>query len=149
MSPAELYEEDFYEEDFYEWTVRNAELLRSGRVSEADLEHIAEEIEDMGKRERRELLSRLSMLMSHLLKWTIQPERRSRSWELTIKLQRKDLRKLLDQNPSLNPSLAEGLEDAYEHALVEASTEAFRPIDDFPPTCPFTLEVLLDQEYLP
>jgi hypothetical protein len=144
MSPAELYEEDFYE-----WTVRNAELLRSGRASEADLEHIAEEIEDMGKRERRELLSRLSTLMSHLLKWKIQPERRSRSWELTIKVQRKDLRKLLDQNPSLKPSLAEGLEDAYEHALVEAATETFRPIDDFPPTCPFTLEVLFDPEYLP
>ena len=144
MSPAELYEEDFYE-----WTVRNAELLRSGRASEADLEHIAEEIEDMGKRERRDLLSRMSTLMSHLLKWKIQPERRGRSLELTIKVQRKDLHKLLAQTPSLKPFLAQELGDAYEHALLEASTETFRPVEDFPSTCPFTLEVLLDPEYLP
>jgi len=58
-------------------------LLRAGRASEADLEHIAEEIEALGRRERRELLSRLGVLMAHLLKWQVQPERRSRSWALT------------------------------------------------------------------
>src|ERR1700733_7160074 len=96
---------DLYETDFYEWTVRNAELLRSGRAGEADLTHIPEEIEDMGKRERRELLHRLSTLTAHLLKWQIQPGRRSRSWELTIRVQRKDLSKLVAENPSLQPSL--------------------------------------------
>ena len=89
MGSAELYDRDFYE-----WTRRNAELLRTGRASEADLEHIAEEIEDIGKRERRELLSRLSILIAHLMKWKVQPDRRSRSWELTINVQRKDLAKL-------------------------------------------------------
>jgi len=74
---------DLYGLDSYEWTVRNAKLLRAGRASEADLEHIAEEIEALGRRERRELLSRLGVLMAHLLKWQVQPERRSRSWALT------------------------------------------------------------------
>src|SRR5947208_12657968 len=96
---------DLYDKDFAEWTRHNAELLRSGRVTEADLEHIAEEIEDMGKRERRELLSRLTVLIVHMLKWNVQPDRRSRSWEGTIRVQRKDLAKLLSQNPSLKSHL--------------------------------------------
>jgi hypothetical protein len=102
MSAAELYDLDFYE-----WTVRNATLLRAGRVSEADLEHIAEEIEDMGKRERRELLSRLGALFAHMLKWQVQPERRSRSWTSTINLQRRELKKLLDEMPSLRRFLTQ------------------------------------------
>jgi hypothetical protein len=144
MNPAELYEKDFYE-----WTVRNASLLRSGRAAEADLAHIAEEIEDMGKRERRELLNRLSILIAHLLKWKIQTDRRSRSWELTVRVQRKDIAKLIAENPSLQPYLLESLPEAYEHAIVEAVTETGRPESDFPSTCPFTLEVILDLDFLP
>lgn len=144
MKPADLYEQDFYA-----WTVRNAELLRSGRAGEADLAHIAEEIEDMGKRERRELLHRMSTLIAHLLKWQVQPERRSRSWELTIRVQRKDLRKLVAENPSSQPFLGESLPEAYEHAVIEAMTDTGRPESDFPGSCPFTLEVALDPEYLP
>jgi hypothetical protein len=140
---------DLYEQDFYEWTVRNAELLRSGRAGEADLAHIAEEIEDMGKRERRELLHRLSILIAHLLKWQIQPERRARSWELTIRVQRKDLAKLVSENPSLQPYLQESLPEAYEHAVVEALTETGHPESEFPSTCPFTLDVIVDPDFLP
>lgn len=140
---------DLYERDFYEWTVRNAELLRSGRASEADLGHIAEEIEDMGKRERRELLHRLSILIAHLLKWQVQPERRSRSWELTIRVQRKDVARLVAENPSLQPYLEESLPEAYEHAVVEAMTETGHPESVFPSTCPFNLEVILDPDFLP
>jgi hypothetical protein len=140
---------DLYEQDFYEWTVRNAELLRSGRAREADLQHIAEEIEDMGKRERRELTHRLSLLMAHLLKWQLQPERRSTSWETTIRVQRKDVAELLSENPSLRPQLAANLRRAYEHAVVEAVTETNHPESDFPNTCPFTLDVLLDLDFLP
>ncbi|MBI3698676.1 MAG: DUF29 family protein, partial [Acidobacteria bacterium] len=64
---------DLYDLDFFEWTARNAELLREGRFTEADMEHIAEELEDMGKRDRRELESRLELLLEHLLKWQMQP----------------------------------------------------------------------------
>ncbi|MGA3018469.1 MAG: DUF29 domain-containing protein [Bryobacteraceae bacterium] len=144
MSAAGLYERDYYE-----WTVRNAELLRSGRANEADLQHIAEEIEDMGKRERRELLNRLSLLIAHLLKWKAQPERQSRSWELTIRVQRKELAKLLSENPSLRPYLKKNLPEAYERAMVEAMTETGLPESHFPSTCPFALDVLLDLDFLP
>lgn len=144
MSPADLYERDFYE-----WTVRNAELLRSGRATEADLQHIAEEIEDMGKREQRELRSRLTVLIVHLLKWKIQPDRRSRSWEATIAVQRKDLEALLSENPSLRPRLLQDLPNVYERALLEAMTETFHPESDFPNSCPYPLEALLDPDFLP
>jgi hypothetical protein len=103
----------------------------------------------MGKRERRELLHRLSILMAHLLKWKVQPDRRSRSWELTIRVQRKDLSKLLSENPSLRPYLEKNPAEAYEDAAVEAMTETGRPESDFSSTCPFTLDVILDPDFLP
>ena len=86
-----------YEEDFYAWTTHNVKLLREGKLSEIDVEHIAEEIESMGKSEKRELLSRLAVLMAHLLKWKFQPARRSKSWALTIKNQRIELDDLHSQ----------------------------------------------------
>jgi hypothetical protein len=144
MSPAELYDRDFYE-----WTVRNTELLRSGRATDADLEHIAEEIEDMGRREFRDLRSRLKVLMTHLLKWKVQPGHRSHSWELTIRVQRVELEELLSENPSLRPRLERDLPKMYQLALADAIIETRLPESDFPSTCPFPLEVLLDPEYLP
>ena len=113
MSPAELYDRDFHE-----WTIRNAELLRSGRAADADLDHIAEEIEDMGKRERRELLSRLGVLIAHLLKWQAQPERRGRSLSATIRLQREEIGDLISQMPSLKRYLVENLPKAYHYGVV-------------------------------
>lgn len=103
----------------------------------------------MGKRERRELLHRLGLLIAHLLKWQAQPERRSRSWELTIRVQRKDLDKLLSENPSLRPFLEANLPEAYERAVVDAMTETGHPETDFPTACPFTMDVLLDPDFLP
>lgn len=140
---------ELYDRDFYQWTLQNAELLRAGRAGEADLEHIAEEIEDMGKRERRELISRLSVLICHLLKWQAQPERRSKSWSATIAVQRKDLAKLLHEMPSLRRYLADNLNEAHERAVITASQETFLPMEDFPTTCPYPLDALLDAEFLP
>jgi hypothetical protein len=131
------------------WTVRNAELLRSGRAGEADLAHIAEEIEDIGKRERRERLARLRTLIAHLLKWKVQPDRRSRSWELTIRVQRRDLAKLLAEMPSLDPFLEENLPEVYDDARVDAMAESQLPESEFPNTCPFPLESILDRDFLP
>ena len=144
MSAAELYDRDFFE-----WTVRNAELLRSGRSTEADLEHIAEEIEDMGKRERRELLSRLSVLIAHLLKWQVQPDRRSGSWTTTIRLQRSRIKKLISQMPSLHPFLVENLADAYQDGVMTAVVETNLPVEAFPSTCAWELDALLDEEFMP
>jgi hypothetical protein len=131
MSPADLYHRDFHE-----WTIRNAELLRSGRAADADLAHIAEEIEDMGKRERRELLSRLGVLIAHLLKWQAQPER-------------EEIGDLISQMPSLRRYLAENLPKAYHYGVVGAMAETGLPEEAFQSTCPFDLDGLLDIEFLP
>jgi hypothetical protein len=152
--PVKLYNRimksaELYDRDFYRWTVHNAELLRAGRASEADLEHIAGEIEDMGKRERRELVSRLSVLICHLLKWQAQPEQRSKSWSSTIAVQRNDLTELLDEMPSLRAYLAENLNKAHDRAVILASRETFLPMEDFPSTCPYPLDALLDAGFLP
>lgn len=144
MKTAELYDLDFAE-----WARRNAELLRSGRASEADLEHIAEEIEDMGKRERRSLHTRLVRLIEHLLKWKYQPDRRGPSWARTIVVQRQSIRALLDENPSFQPVLSEMAIAAYANAAAIVSIVIHQPRSKFPDACPFTLEQLLDENFLP
>ena len=144
MNAAELYDLDFAE-----WARRNAELLRSGRASEADLEHIAEEIEDMGKRERRSLHTRLVRLIEHLLKWQYQPERRGSSGARTIVVQRQCIRELLDENPSFQPVLDEMAAAAYANAAGIVSIVIRQPRSNFPDACPFTLDQLLDEEFLP
>ena len=93
-----------YDRDFFAWSLEQVKLLRAGKLAEADIEHIAEEIETMGRTEKRELISRLSVLLLHLLKWRYQPERRSPSWEASIRVQRNRLADHLDDNPSLKPS---------------------------------------------
>lgn len=140
---------DLYDQDFVEWTARNAELLRAGRVQEADLEHIAEEIEDMGKSQRRAVESRLEVLLAHLLKWRFQPEQRSASWKATIKLQRSKIAKVLRENPSLRNAPAEELADAYTNAVIQAAGETGLPEDSFPPSCPFPLEQVMASGFFP
>src|SRR5580698_7276634 len=90
-----------YDQDFFAWAQEQAELLRAGRLSEADIGHIAEEIESMGRAEKRELVNRLIVLLHHLLKWQFQPDRRGASWEATILVQRHALERHLEDNPSL------------------------------------------------
>jgi hypothetical protein len=140
---------DLYDHDFLEWTVRNAQLLRSGRVQEADIAHIAEEIEDMGKSQRRALESRLEVLLAHLLKWQFQPEGRSPSWRATIRLQRSRIHKLLREMPSLRAVLPKQLPDAYENASLAAVGETGLPDETFPKLCPYSLEQILDDGYFP
>lgn len=89
-----------YDRDFFAWSLEQAKLLRARKLAEADIEHIAEEIDSMGRTEKRELISRLSVLLLHLLKWRYQPEKRSLSWEASIRVQRNRLADHLDDNPS-------------------------------------------------
>jgi hypothetical protein len=141
--------EDLYEQDLFEWTVRNAELLRAGRFAEADMEHIAEEIEDMGKSERHELRGRLRVLLSHLLKWKFQGGGRSRSWKATIDVQRDELMHLLRQMPSLRGYLSDQLPELYPVAVKGAIAETDLPDEVFPPACPFSLEQILESDFFP
>jgi len=138
-----------YEKDFYAWAIHNAKLLREGKLSEIDIEHIAEEIESMGKSEKRELINRLAVLLAHLLKWEFQSERRSNSWKYTIKEQRLRLHDLLKESPSLKKSLEENVNHAYEHAVVIAVGETDLSERTFPKKCPFSLHEALDKDFFP
>src|ERR1700684_4714536 len=104
--------ESSYDRDFYAWANEQVALLRAGKLAQADLEHIAEEIESMGRTEKRELISRLTVLLLHLLKWRFQPEFRSRSWRLSIDGQRLDIEDLLKDNASLRPVVSESIGQA-------------------------------------
>lgn len=140
-----------YEQDFYAWAIKNAELLRQGRISEVDAMHLAEELEDMGKSNRRALLSRLQMLVMHLLKYQHQPHLRSRSWEMTLRNQRDVIHDLLQESPSLRTVLNEPdkLAQVYIRAMREAVAETGLAPNTFPADCPFTLEQMLDPEFWP
>jgi len=137
-----------YETDYLAWTQQQADLLRSGRLAALDIEHLAEEIESMGRSELHQLESRLSVLLMHLLKWKYQPARRSRSWVDTISHQRRRIRKLLNKVPSLQPKLSEIFDDAYEDARVDAGNETGLGKMGFPECCPWTVEDVLADRLL-
>jgi Domain of unknown function DUF29 len=140
---------ELYERDFIEWAHHNARLLRSGCLEKADIDHIAEEIEDLGKSQHRALESRLEALIEHLLKWKFQPERRSRSWRNTIREQRAQIARLLGKMPSLGPQLPANLEEIYELAVAVALLDTRLPETAFPPSSPFSLDQILDQDFFP
>ena len=141
--------ESLYERDFYAWANEQAALLRSGKFLAADIENIAEEIESMGKSEKRELVNRLAVLLLHLLKWQFQPKRRGASWEGTIRVQRRDLTAHLEDNPSLKSNLPETLSRAYGNAAILAPGETRLPKATFPATCPWSFEQIMDEEFWP
>ncbi len=138
-----------YDRDFYAWSRQQAELLRAGRLAEADIEHIAEEIDSMGRAEKRELVSHLSVLLLHLLKWQYQPDKRGPSWEASIRVQRDRLDDHLDDNPSLKPLLPQALASAYRDAALEAVAETGLARSTFPDICPWTVGQVFDHGFWP
>jgi hypothetical protein len=140
---------DLYDHDFFEWTRCNAALLRAGDLDQADLEHIAEEIEDMGRSQQLELENRTRVLLSHLLKWRFQQQRRTRSWTATIAVQRAEVLRLLGMMPSLRRRLREALPDIYRIAVKQTISETDLPDNTFPLSCPFTVDEILDEAFLP
>jgi hypothetical protein len=129
-----------YEQDYHAWTQHTAELIRQGHFAEIDVEHLVDELEDLGASKERELENRLGILMAHLLKWRYQPERRSHSWRLTIKEQRQRIFRVLRKNPSLKAGLDETCRDAYSDARLIAARETGLPEALFPQDNPFTWE---------
>src|SRR6202453_3728843 len=125
-----------YDQDFFAWSRQQAELLRAGDLARADIEHIAEEIESMGKTEKRELVSRLTVLLLHLLKWQFQPVLRGQSWRATIHVQRRDLEDHLSDNPSLKAMLSQAIDRAYGSAAIKAGPETGLSDTTFPTMCP-------------
>jgi len=138
-----------YNKDFYAWLIKNADLLRKRQFNEIDSEHVAEELESMSKSEKRELMSRLTVLLAHLLKWQFQSARRSRSWKNTILTQRIDINELLEDSPSLEYELNDKIPVAYEKARLSAEDETGIDKKHFPNECPFNLSQMLNKDFFP
>jgi len=138
-----------YDQDFFAWSRQQADLLRAGDLARADIEHIAEEIESLGRTEKRELISRLTVLLLHLLKWRYQPEKRGASWEASIRVQRNRLADHLEDNPSLKPLLPQALLSAYRDAALEAVAETGPPGGTFPQACPWSEGQVQDAGFWP
>jgi hypothetical protein len=138
-----------YQTDFYAWTIEQAALLRAGQLSSADVANIAEEIESMGRTEKRELVNRLAILLLHLIKWRFQPGFRSPSRNSTIREQRIRLRSHLKDNPSLKAKVGEALAEAYELAVIGAARETGLPENGFPKSSPFRYEQAIDDQFWP
>jgi hypothetical protein len=140
-----------YDTDFYLWTQEQATLLREGKVQALDLANLAEEIESLGKSQHRELARRLDVLVMHLLKWRYQPARRQEghSWRATIRMQWRELRRLLQQNPSLQREVLVVLTEDHHEMRLDASDETDLPLATFPAACPWTPEQVLDPDFFP
>lgn len=138
-----------YEDDYYGWTLEQAALLRSGRINEADILHLTEEIESLGNSERSELESRLEVLLQHLLNWQFQPNRRGASWRLTIQEQRKRISIRLRKSPSLKHGIDETMTDAYDVVKIMAERETGLAEAIFPIACPWSFVEVMDDGFFP
>jgi hypothetical protein len=138
-----------YDTDFNLWIEETVKQLQSGNFNNVDLENLIEEIESMGKSNKRELKSRLAVLIMHLLKWRYQPNKRTNSWLDTIREQRLQLLLILQDSPSLKPLLQQEFEQWYRYARKEAAKETQLSLETFPESCPFTIEAVLDLDFLP
>jgi hypothetical protein len=138
-----------YDEDVLAWSIEQAAVLRERRWSALDIENLAEEIEDVGNSVRRELGSRMAVLVAHLLKWQVQPQLRSKSWVRTIKVQRTSIARRLGKVPSLKSVLSddEWMQDVWDDALVIAIKET--GLDDFPDALIWTSAQVLDSTFFP
>jgi len=132
-----------YEQDYSQWAETMADLLASGKFTELDIQNLVEEVRDLSKRERDRLLSTLRLIIHHLLKWDYQPDRRSRSWQVTIQRERNNINFYLKDSPSLKRYLTnEWLGELY----INAKLEAFKETDlEFPTNCPYDIDEVLNR----
>lgn len=138
-----------YGGDYYGWTQQQAAHLRSGRMDRVDLDHLAAEIESLGRSQESELSSRYKVLCLHLLKQVVQPQRNGRSWETTIAERRASIAVHLRKNPGLESKKAELFADGYEIARKTAKAETGLPLASFPVTPPFTIDEAEDETFVP
>lgn len=138
-----------YEADVIAWSTEQAALLRSGKLSEIDIEHIAEEIEDVGKSEQRELANRMTILLAHLLKWQVQPSHRNPSWKVTLRTQRDGIERRIRKTPSLKGSLADPdwWADAWGDAIILVAKETEFDLSTLPRECPWAYSDLMDSDF--
>ncbi len=138
-----------YEDDFVQWCDRTAQQLRSHHFDQLDLEHLIEEVVDLGNRHRDALYSNLKVVLLHLLKWQYQPERRSNSWRASLREHRQRIRRQLQQHPSLKPYLVQCLDECYDDARALAADETGLPLYRLPQTSPYAISQIQDENWLP
>ena len=146
---AQISTKTLYEEDFNLWLEETVNLLKTRQLSLIDYENLIEEIESMGKRDKKALESNLEQILMHLLKWQYQKNKRSNSWRYSIIEHRNRLKKDFRDSPSLKPYFDDVLEDCYQTAREFASEQTGLDIKTFPIDIPFTKEQVLDSNYLP
>lgn len=138
-----------YLTDFNSWIDQTVQYLRERRWYEIDVEHLIEEVEDLGKSERRAIASQLTRLLLHLLKWQYQPQRRSDTWLDSITDARTQIELTIEDSPSLKNYLTDQLEDSYQRARRQAAKQTHIQISVFPKECPYLVELILDEDWLP
>jgi hypothetical protein len=141
--------ENLYERDYYTWALGQARALREKWVEELDWENLAEEVGDLARRDAHRLRSQLARLLAHLLKWQLQPTRRSNSWRGSIRGARDAIRELLDESPGLKPRLPELLEKAYRAGVNLAVEETNLDVSRFPAASPWTFEQAMNEDFWP
>jgi hypothetical protein len=149
QAPQPPESSDLHDRDHFAWAMRQADLLAAQRFSELDLANLVEEIADLGGSIKREIRSRLRLLLMHLLKWAYQPEHRSGSWSSTVIEQRESLIDLIRESPSLRTYPADVLAQQYTVARRLAAAETDLSLQHFPEQCPFTIEQVLDPDFMP
>ena len=141
--------ENTYENDFYGWTRTTVALLKQKKYQEADMDHIIEELEEMGGSYENQLINRLAILIAHLLKWQFQPDFRDRSWSGTIKEQRNKINRLMRKNPSLKSKISEALQEGFDDSKNIIEKETPIEMNLLPQECPYTFEQITDHEFYP
>ena len=149
MSPLKAKSQTLYETDYLQWIETTVEKLQSGDYVNVDWENLIEEIEDMGRSERRGLKSNLIVVLVHLLRWQFQHDRRSGSWEGSIIEHRRRIREAIDDSPSLQPYLESIFVECYLQAVKQAKAETQLPLETFPLQCPYQLAEVLNDQFLP
>ncbi|HAG83223.1 MAG TPA: DUF29 domain-containing protein [Cyanobacteria bacterium UBA12227] len=149
MPSTKTDDQTLYETDYLQWIETSVEKLRSGNYANVDWDNLIEELEDMGRSERRSLESNLIVVLVHLLKWQYQPERRSGSWESSIIEHRRRIKKALKESPSLKRYFETILSECYTEAVKQAKAETRLPLDIFPTQCPYELGAIINDEFLP
>jgi hypothetical protein len=147
LAPAKEPARAEYMRDFYSWLMEQARLIREGRFDAVDRENLAEEIESLGREQFNKLESALRVLLTHILKWDHQPERRSRSWLLSIAEQRFEIEDVLADNPGLRPRIAEALARGYRKARLEAAKETELDETRFPEACPYDFDEITTRPF--
>jgi hypothetical protein len=138
-----------YATDFDAWAQQQAAALRTKDWAALDIEHLAEEVEELRKTERRGVRSQLRLILSHLLKWIYQPDKRTDSWRSTIANGRVLVQGDLEDSPSLARELPVLIAWAYPRACRDAAQETGLALTAFPEACPWSLDQVLDGHFWP